>query len=51
MVFDRMPGWRAQRIAQETGRELPLQKDYSLAEIFNTQATVLLNKPRIGFAA
>jgi len=51
MVFDRMPGWRAQRIAQESGRELPLQKDYSLAEIFNTQATVLLNKPRIGFAA
>ena len=51
MVFDRMPGWRAQRIAQESGRELPLQKDYSLAEIFNTQATVLLNKPRMGFAA
>lgn len=51
MVFDRMPSWRAQRIAQESGRELPLQKDYSLAEIFNTQATVLLNKPRMGFAA
>jgi hypothetical protein len=51
MVFDRMPSWRAQRIAGDSGLELPLQKDYSLAEIFNTQATVLLNKPRIGFAA
>lgn len=51
LVFDRMPSWRAQRIAKETGRELTLQKDYSLAEIFNTQATVLVNKPRIGFAA
>lgn len=51
MVFERMPGWRAQRIAGEAGCELPLQKDYSLAEIFNTPATIILNKPRIGFAA
>jgi|GEM_PF-301480 len=51
LLFDRMPSWRAQRIAGEADRELPFQNDYSLAEIFNTPATVLLNKPRIGFAA
>jgi hypothetical protein len=51
LLFDRMPSWRAQRIAEEIHRELPLQNNYSLAEIFNTPATVLLNKPRIGFAA
>ena len=51
LVFERMPGWRAQHIAGEAGCELPLQNDYSLAEIFNTPATILLNKPRIGFAA
>jgi ATP-dependent 26S proteasome regulatory subunit len=51
LLFERMPGWRAQRIAGDLGRELPFQNDYSLAEVFNTPATVLLNKPRIGFAA
>jgi hypothetical protein len=51
LLFDRMPSWRAQRIAGEVGRELPFQNDYSLAEIFNTSATGLLNKSRIGFAA
>ncbi len=51
LLFERMPGWRAQRIAGDLGRELPFQNDYSLAEVFNTPARVLLNKPRIGFAA
>jgi hypothetical protein len=51
-VFPRVDAARAQRIAAQAGRELPLQSDYSLAEIFNSDPmSERREKKRVGFAA
>lgn len=49
--FPRLDAATAQRIAEKAGRLLPLQNDYSLAEIFNTNPLKERLNPRIGFAA
>ncbi len=50
-VFSRVDASTAQRIAAKACRELPLQSDYSLAEIFNADPTQRRETPRDGFAA
>jgi hypothetical protein len=50
-VFSRVDASTAQRIAAKAGRELPLQSDYSLAEIFNADPMQRRETPRVGFAA
>jgi hypothetical protein len=50
-VFSRVDASTAHRIAAKAGRELPLQSDYSLAEIFNADPMQRRETPRVGFAA
>jgi hypothetical protein len=50
-VFSRIDSVAAHRIAAKASRSLPLQSDYSLAEIFNSDPMESREKPRIGFAA
>ena len=50
-MFSRMEPQSARRIAEKFGRLLPVQKDYSLAEIFNADERQCTESPRIGFAA
>jgi len=50
-VFSRMDSAAAHRIAAKAERILPLQADYSLAEIFNADPVENRSRPRIGFAA
>lgn len=50
-VFSRIDSVAAHRIADKASRSLPLQSDYSLAEIFNSDPMESREKPRIGFAA
>jgi hypothetical protein len=50
-VFSRVDAARAHRIAAKAGRQLPLQSDYSLAEIFNADPMTRRETPRVGFAA
>jgi hypothetical protein len=50
-VFTRLDASSAQHIAAKCGCRLPLQTDYSLAEIFNPNPMQYREKPRAGFAA
>jgi len=50
-IFSRVDAAAAQRIAAQAGRQLPLQADYSLAEIFNADPMQRRETPRVGFAA
>jgi hypothetical protein len=50
-VFPRLDAASAQRIAAKSDRPLPLQTDYSLAEIFNADPMKRRETPRVGFAA
>jgi hypothetical protein len=50
-VFPRLDAATAQRIAARSDRPLPLQSDYSLAEIFNANPMKRRETPRVGFAA
>jgi hypothetical protein len=50
-IFSRMEPQSARRIAEKFDRLLPIQKDYSLAEIFNADERQCTESPRIGFAA
>lgn len=51
-IFDRMSYNLGRRLAEKMGRELPLQEDYSLAEIFNKPPSAPIKRMRhIGFAA
>jgi len=49
--FPRIPVTEARRIAEKCGLQIPLQSDYSLAEIFNPNPLQARGNPRIGFAA
>lgn len=49
--FSRLDSATAHRIANKAGRGLPVQSDYSLAEIFNSDQRQFREMPRIGFAA
>jgi len=49
--FSPLDSATAHRIANKAGRVLPVQSDYSLAEIFNSDQRQFREMPRIGFAA
>jgi hypothetical protein len=48
-VFRRLDPQEAVRLAARTGRNLPNQQDYSLAEIFADDMSEMHGRPRIGF--
>ena len=50
-VFGRLDPSTAHRIAAKAGRALPMQQDYSLAEIFNSDPRQNRERPKVGFAA
>jgi hypothetical protein len=50
-IFGRLGYEDAQRLSEKLGRKLHLQKDYSLAEIFNTPADDECPDRKVGFAA
>jgi len=50
-VFNRLDYRTATRLAESLGRKLPVERDYSLAEVFAGHSTVEINHPRIGFDA
>ena len=50
-VFDRLDYRQAARLAERLGKDLPVVRDYSLAEIFAETDLAESKPPRIGFAA
>ena len=50
-VFGRLNYAQASRLAESLGRQLPIVRDYSLAEVFAGNESEEINRPRIGFAA
>lgn len=50
-VFHRLGYTQASRLAESLGRTLSTASDYSLAEIFARHASLVVSRPRIGFAA
>jgi energy-coupling factor transporter ATP-binding protein EcfA2 len=47
--FDRLDAQQARELAGSLGKTLPVQKDYSLAEVFAGEELQSVNRPRMGF--